>query len=357
VRILYGVQATGNGHITRARVLAPILRRAGADVTYLFTGRPWDHLFDMEVFGDFEWRQGLTFCTHTGHVEYVKTAFHNNLLRFAQDVRRLDLSPYDLVITDFEPVTAWAAKLRRVNTVGIGHQYAFDFPIPRTGDDFLPRTVMKYFAPASIGLGLHWHHFGQPILPPIIETPPEPERVLGNKILVYLPFEDIRATVSLLQRFTAFQFYVYSSAPLADKPNHIHIRTLSRAGFHGDLRDCAGVISNAGFELVSEALQLGKKILVKPLHAQLEQLSNALALEQLRLGTVMTDLDEPSVAFWLQNGAANRVVFPNVAEAVVEWLLSGDRRVDPQWIAAVWKRVTYGAAEDPVAARRVLKAG
>jgi uncharacterized protein (TIGR00661 family) len=222
VRILYGVQATGNGHITRARVLAPILRRAGADVTYLFTGRPWDHLFDMEVFGDFEWRQGLTFCTHTGHVEYVKTAFHNNLLRFAQDVRRLDLSPYDLVITDFEPVTAWAAKLRRVNTVGIGHQYAFDFPIPRTGDDFLPRTVMKYFAPASIGLGLHWHHFGQPILPPIIETPPEPERVLGNKILVYLPFEDIRATVSLLQRFTAFQFYVYSSAPLADKPNHTH---------------------------------------------------------------------------------------------------------------------------------------
>ena len=211
MKILYGVQATGNGHITRARVMAPLLRSAGADVTFLFTGRPWQALFDMEVFGDFEWRPGLTFRTETGHVEYLKTAFHNNLLRFVLDVRRLDLQAYDLVITDFEPVTAWAARLRGVRAVGIGHQYAFELPIPRTGDDFLARNVMKYFAPASIGLGLHWHHFDQPILPPIIETPPDPESVAEDKILVYLPFEEARATGRLLQGFTDFQFYVYGS--------------------------------------------------------------------------------------------------------------------------------------------------
>ncbi|WP_139557396.1 MJ1255/VC2487 family glycosyltransferase [Methylotetracoccus oryzae] len=345
MKILYGVQATGNGHITRARVMAPLLRAAGADVTFLFTGRPWSRLFDMEIFGDFEWRAGLTFQTHAGQVDYFKTALHNDLPGFVRDVRRLAVREYDLVITDFEPVTAWAAKLRGVRAVGIGHQYAFAFPIPRTGDDFLARTVMKSFAPASISLGLHWHHFDQPILPPIIETPAEPDRVLPEKILVYLPFEDARMTVRLLQGFREFQFHVYGAGPVADKPSHIHVRPPSRHGFHNDLRDCAGVICNAGFELASEALQMGKKLMVKPLHAQLEQLSNALALEQLGFGTVMPDLDEASVGFWLKHGQARRVVYPRVAEAVVEWLLGGDLRVDPLWVASVWERVVYSAGD------------
>jgi uncharacterized protein (TIGR00661 family) len=60
------------------------------------------------------------------------------------------------------------------------------------------------------------------------------------------------------------------------------------------LYDCAGVISNAGFELASECLQLGKKILAKPLHVQMEQISNATALKQLGYGQTMTDI-EPAV--------------------------------------------------------------
>ena len=121
------------------------------------------------------------------------------------------------------------------------------------------------------------------------------------------------------------------------------------------MRDCVGVICNAGFELASEALQLGKKILVKPLHLQLEQLSNALALEQLGLGMVMPDLDEASVAFWLRHGEARRVVFPPVAEAVVEWLMAGDLSVDPRWIAGVWERVVYGMPDQNARAATQLK--
>ncbi len=346
MRILYGVQATGNGHITRARVMAPILRRRGVDVQFLFTGRSWDHLFDMEVFGDCEWRRGLTFSTHAGRVQYVRTAFHNDLIRFMRDVRALDLSPYDLVVTDFEPVSAWAAKLRGVKSVGIGHQYAFNYPIPRTGDDVLARNVMKYFAPASIGLGLHWHHFDQPILPPIIETPAEPDRLREDKIIVYLPFEEIHSIVRLLQGFHSHQFYVYSSSPYSRKPEHIHIRPLSRAGFQEDFRDCGGVICNAGFELASEALQMGKKVLVKPLRFQMEQLSNALALEQIRLGSVMPDLDQASVAYWLHHGVAHQVIYPDVAGAVVDWLLAGAPPIDQGWVRSVWSRVIYRQRDD-----------
>jgi uncharacterized protein (TIGR00661 family) len=44
------------------------------------------------------------------------------------------------------------------------------------------------------------------------------------------------------------------------------------------------VICGAGFELAGESLQLGKKLLVKPLKGQFEQLSNALALEKASTG-------------------------------------------------------------------------
>ena len=73
---------------------------------------------------------------------------------------------------------------------------------------------------------------------------------------------------------------------------HIQINPLSHSEFHAHLLDAEGVISNAGFELASECLHLGKKLLVKPLAGQFEQLSNALALQAMsramREGVVWT---------------------------------------------------------------------
>jgi uncharacterized protein (TIGR00661 family) len=177
MKIFYGVQGTGNGHITRARVMAKELYEAGYDVTFQFTGRPQDQYFDMDIFNGYQLRTGLTFNTDKGQVNYLKTVIESKPIRFIQDVKALDFSDYDLVISDFEPVTAWAAKTQKKQVLGIGHQYAFNHDIPRTGSDPLADTVMKYYAPADIGIGLHWHHFGQPILPPIIETPETPKNI------------------------------------------------------------------------------------------------------------------------------------------------------------------------------------
>ena len=176
MKIFYGVQGTGNGHITRARVMAEELRSANFDVTYQFSGRPADKYFDMEIFNGYQVKEGLTFNTTKGNVSYLKTAIQASPIRFIRDISSLDLSPYDLVISDFEPVTAWAAKKQKKQVVGIGHQYAFCHDIPRKGSDPIANQVMKYFAPADIGVGLHWHHFGQTILPPIIQTPEFPQR-------------------------------------------------------------------------------------------------------------------------------------------------------------------------------------
>jgi len=60
MRILYGVQGTGNGHITRARAMAKAMADQGLAVDYLFSGRAADQFFDMEPFGDYRLCKGLT---------------------------------------------------------------------------------------------------------------------------------------------------------------------------------------------------------------------------------------------------------------------------------------------------------
>lgn len=339
MKIFYGVQGTGNGHITRARVMARELYAAGFDVTFQFTGRRADQYFDMEVFGNYATRDGLTFDTNKGQVSYLKTALKAKPVRFCQDIAALDLKAFDLVISDFEPVTAWSAKRQKKKVLGIGHQYAFRHDVPRRGSDPIADQVMKWFAPADVGVGLHWHHFGQPILPPIIETPHQPDSVQADKIVVYLPFEDSNEVMRLLCPFENFRFQVYSPQPIASKYPHIVFKPLSRDGFQRDLYDCAGIISNAGFELASESLQLGKKILAKPLHAQMEQISNAAALAQLGYGHTMYDLDAQVIEDWLHNSHAVRVTYPNVAEVLVNWLKEGMPEMDEAFVERVWQDV------------------
>ncbi|MGR8941033.1 MAG: MJ1255/VC2487 family glycosyltransferase [Gammaproteobacteria bacterium] len=341
MKILYGVQGTGNGHITRAREMAKAFAEVGgADVTYLFSGRDAAKYFDMDIFKQYQVMKGLTFHAENGDVSYIKTAFDARPINFIKEVKCLDFSRYDLVISDFEPITAWAGRLRKKKVLGIGHQYAFRHRIPREGGDFIAERVMKYFAPPDRSVGLHWHHFGQPILPPVVASPQDAlPTSIANKIVVYLPFEDPEEVIRLVTPFKGQDFFIYTPAAVAVSSEHVKIKPLSRDGFHNDLQDCAGIICNAGFELVSEALLLGKKIMVKPLHSQLEQISNAAALKQLGYGHIMNDLDANSIMHWLVNPRRVRITYPNVARILVQWILDGMPLIDEDFIEDSWSTV------------------
>jgi uncharacterized protein (TIGR00661 family) len=338
MKIFYGVQGTGNGHITRARVMAKTLYTAGMDVTFQFTGRPIDKYFDMEIFKDYQTKEGLTFSIDKGQVNFLGTVLEAKPIKLIKEINALDLSGYDLVITDFEPITAWAAQNQKKTTIGIGHQYAFKYKIPRQNSSFVAEQVMKHFAPAKKSFGFHWHHFDQPILPPIIETNHIGQKI-KNKILVYLPFEDAQVVVDLLAPFVDFTFHVYSPEPVASKFDHIICYPLSREGFQQNLFDCDSVISNSGFELASESLQLGKKILAKPIHGQMEQLANAEALLRLGYGQVMHDLDANIIERWLHDDSAVRVTYPDTSKVIVDWIQDGMPELTPEFFKAVWDTV------------------
>ena len=324
-RILYGVQGTGNGHISRARMLAEHFSHCDADVTYLFSGRNHADYFAMEAFGDYQHRQGLTFSTRAGKVEYLNTIKSNNILRFYNDVRALDLTDFDLVISDFEPITAWAAKKAGKTSIGLGHQYAFDFPIPMAGQNPATRLVMRYFAPTTYRVGLHWSAFGQPILPPIVDTNLKAKRNGDDYRLVYLPLEDQQQVTQLLNRFPEQQFIQYAPNLTDSEQGNTRLRKNCLQGFRDDLAACSGVICNAGFALISECLHMGVPVLTKPLNGQMEQQSNALALEQLGLAEVMYSLSASTIEHWLVYEQPHQPAsYPDVAAALVKWILAGN---------------------------------
>lgn len=201
--------------------------------------------------------------------------------------------------------------------------------------------MIEHFAPSQHHLGLHWYHFDQPILPPIIHTLASQEQS-DSFVLVYLPFESIQDIADLLFHFNQQSFICYH--PDVIKPEvieNIELRPLCHTNFQHHLHRCSGVIANGGFELPSEALSLGKKLLLKPLAGQFEQQSNVATLDDLGLATSMDSLDISTVRYWLKEQQAESVKYPDVAQAIVNWVLQGAWDSQEELSRQLWEQVDF----------------
>lgn len=344
MRILYGVQGTGNGHLTRARAMARAFRaHSGVSVDWLFSGRPRQAFQDMGAFGDWQWREGLSFACRDGQVGVAETWRNLSLARFVRDVMSLPLRTYDCIVTDFEPVTAWAARLAGRECLGIGHQYALVEGVPRARGHVLGAWLLRAFAPVSTGVGLHWHHFDRAILPPIVDgdvmalanTPP----VETTRVLVYLPFEDPSRIIALLHSLPDWQFDLFGPGLVSGREENVALHPVGRERFLEALGRCTHVVCNCGFELISEAVHLGRRVLARPLGGQVEQASNALALETLGLARVCDVIDAGVLSAFLAFDVAPLSLrrFPDVAPAIADWILEPRESLDAL-AARLWRQ-------------------
>jgi len=324
MRVLYGVQGTGNGHLSRARAMAHALGRyPDIAVDWLFSGRSTGDFFDMEMFGEFRACRGLSFTTRAGGVALAPTLGSLRPRQFLADLARLDASAYDVVISDFEPLTAWAARRDCINCIGIGHQYALVPGVPRSVRNPIGSAVLAGYAPVTTRIGLHWHHFDCPIFPPIIDATQTHGTSSANacETLVYLPFEDPACVIPMLQQFPATRFMMFGPGLVHGQQRNVSTRPSSRGEFMTALAQCTHIICNSGFELISEALSHGRHILTRPLAGQSEQQSNALALAQLGYANTVQKLDREVIAkFLAQRHTPVRVHYPDVAAALAEWI-------------------------------------
>ncbi len=100
--------------------------------------------------------------------------------------------------------------------------------------------------------------------------------------------------------------------------------------------ESSGVVCNAGFELPGEALHLGKKLLLRPLDGQIEQQSNALAMEQLGYGMSTQSLDVAVLADWLQKPSREPLHYAKTVDYIAEWIGSGEWEELRKYTDAAW---------------------
>jgi hypothetical protein len=139
---------------------------------------------------------------------------------------------------------------------------------------------------------------------------------------------------------------VYGRYPTPQRHGHIDVRPASRDAFLADLSTCSGVIANAGFTLASECLHLGIRLLVKPVHGQLEQESNCVALTRLGLGSVSRELRRNDVAVWLEEPAPAAQRYPDVTRTVIDWLHGHATEPLDVLAGSLWRQVAHRRAEE-----------
>ena len=324
MKILYAIQGTGNGHLARATEIVPILKSL-ADTDVLVSGTQADLKVPFTIDYNFS---GLSFIVgQNGGVDILKTIQQMPVLQFFRDIRNLPVKKYDLVISDFEPVSAWACRLQNKRCIGLSHQNAVLHPSAPKPDinDLLGKLILKNYAPANIKYGFNFKPSSPAIFPPVIRSAiRDAEATVKPHFTVYLPAYSNQQIQDVLSQIPDTEWQVFSKhSKQTYKIGTILFQPVSLDGFTKSFLSCTGLVCTAGFEGPAEAIYLGKKLCVIPMKGQYEQYCNAAYLKSM--GIKVLDHftgSAPELTDWIQNSTVLQVRFPDMTQEILERILA-----------------------------------
>lgn len=286
MKILFGIQGTGNGHISRAREIVPLLQQYG-EVDLLVSGTQAEVSLSQPLKYQYH---GFSFVFGTkGGVDNWATYKLMNLPQLWKDMHSLPLQQYDLIVNDFEPVSAWACKLQKVPSVSLSHQCSFVSPkTPRPAKWNYAEWLFKYYSPTTHHIGFHFEQYDSFIHTPVIRSEIR-TLATSNKghYTVYLPAYDDKILIKQLSKVKDVEWQIFSKrqkTPLRE--GNVTVLPVNNNTFNQSLASCAGLLTGGGFEGPAEALFLGKKVMMIPMTGQYEQQCNALAASRLGVPVV-----------------------------------------------------------------------
>ena len=282
MKILYAIQGTGNGHLSRARDIIPALQKKG-DVDILISGTQVDVTLPFPIKYRFK-GMGFIFGKNGG-IDLLETYKKSNLKRFYKEIKSLPVNEYDLVISDFEPVSAWSCRLHNKICIGLSHQSAVinkNSPKPKE-KDMVGKAILKNYAPVSVEYGFHFISYDTNIFTPVIRSEIR-NAAIENKdhYSVYLPSYSDKKLIAFLSQIKEVQWQVFSKHSSSRYSElNVSIQPIENELFVKSLVSCSGILCGAGFETPAEALFLNKKLMVIPMKGQYEQQCNASALKKM----------------------------------------------------------------------------
>lgn len=319
MKILFGIQGTGNGHISRAREIVPLLQQYG-EVDLLISGTEAEVSLSQPVKYRFH---GFSFVFgKNGGVDNWATFKIMNLRRLWKDMHSLPLHEYDLIINDFEPVSAWACRLQKVPSVSLSHQCSFvSQKTPRPKKWNYAEWLFKYYSPTTHHIGFHFERYDDFIHTPVIRSDIRKMETsdLGH-YTVYLPAYSDKTLIKHLKDTNA-EWQIFSKrTKTAYREGNVNVFPVNNEAFNISLASCTGLLTGGGFEGPAEALYLGKKVLMIPMRGQYEQQCNALSASKLGVEVIHTINHDFAARInnWLADDRRIIVDFPDETAQIVD---------------------------------------
>ena len=325
MKILYAIQGTGNGHISRARDIIPLLELRG-EVDILISGTQVDLALDVPAKYFFK---GLSFVFgKKGGVDLIATFKKTKIKRLYAEIKSLDVQKYDLVISDFEPVSAWACRYWQKPCYALSHQSAVlnkRAPSPEKFDPF-GQWILKNYAPSTKQFGFHFDSYDQHIFTPVIRQEIRQAHCTNDgHYTVYLPAYADKKIIKVLTAIQNVQWQVFSKhTKHAYLQGNVTVFPIANRSFIKSMVSSQGIICGAGFETPAEALFLKKKLLVIPMKGQYEQQCNAAALKKLGV-PILNKLSvgkRAAIKNWLYSDSLVEVHFPDCTEDIIASLFA-----------------------------------
>lgn len=303
MKILYAIQGTGNGHLSRAIEMVPALEKIG-HVDVLISGQSSQLELPFPIKFN---KKGLTFRTNSrGGISYFKTLIFSSIITFIKEIYLLPVQEYDLVVSDFEPVSAWSSKIFGVTCIEVSHQSAIlmkNSPRPSSGHSFA-KWVLRNYCPSKQKIGIHFCNYNQDIFTPVIRQAVRNLNIRDdNFFLAYLSGYYDDQLIRFLSKFDV-KWKLYSKyTKVSYRVKNVIVKPIDKTNFLNDLAACTGVFCGAGFELPSEVIYLKKKLAVMPLKGQFEQICNAhcLKLHGITVVRSLKSSDSKSIQDWIDS--------------------------------------------------------
>lgn len=320
MKILYAIQGTGNGHISRAMDIGPELEKYG-EVDYFISGAQVEINLSKEV----KYRSpGLSFYFgKKGGIDLGKTLKKNSSKRVLREIRDFPVHHYDLLINDFEPITAWAARLKGKRCIALSHQSALlseKCPRPES-TDVVGQMILRNYAPSTSSYGFHFSSFDKNIYTPVVrQSVRQVDAANNGHYTVYLPAYSDEKIIKVLSQVKKVRWEVFSKhSKKSYEAGNVKISPIDNELFVKSITSAQGILCGAGFETPAEALFLGKKLMVIPMKNQYEQQCNAAALEDMGI-PVLKKLGKKSVEEikdWAYYRDATRVDYPDMTAHII----------------------------------------
>lgn len=325
MKVLYAIQGTGNGHLSRATDIIPILQKKKVDLDILVSGTQADIKIPHEI--KYQLRGWSFIFGKKGGVDMWRTYLRTNSARIQKEIKSIPVADYDLIINDFEPISAWACKLRNKPCVALSHQAAVLAPtVPKpVQNDPLGRLILKNYAPTNRQYGLHFKKYDENIFTPIVRQEIRNlTRISGKHYTVYLPSYSDDKILTLLSKISYVDWRVFSKHTRSKYFwKNISIQPIDNQLFINSMASGKGVLCGAGFETPAEALHIQKKLMVIPMKGQYEQQCNAAALEAMGV-PVIKSLKRKHLGKlknWIETSKQLDIYYPDITETIVDRIL------------------------------------